>query len=184
MPTVYNKVVIDGVTKIDLSQDTVTEAGHILTGHTGHLANGNQVPGTGSGGGSITITEEANTTGTTCVISIGSSPAPSETWETIWNTPITAYDDVATIPSLADYYYAENETYRVTLNSEEYRVNTYYYPTGSCYIIGNEGLLSDPSATGLPFLSYNVGWDALYVHIQNGGSGNTYPFKLEKLVTS
>ena len=50
MPTVYNKVVIDGVTKIDLSQDTVTEAGHILTGHTGHLANGNQVPGTGSGG--------------------------------------------------------------------------------------------------------------------------------------
>ena len=50
MPTIYNKVVIDGVTKIDLSQDTVTEAGHILTGHTGHLANGNQVPGTGSGG--------------------------------------------------------------------------------------------------------------------------------------
>lgn len=50
MPTVYNKVVIDGVTKIDLSQDTVTEAGHILTGHTGHLANGNQVSGTGSGG--------------------------------------------------------------------------------------------------------------------------------------
>lgn len=50
MPTIYNKVVIDGVTKIDLSQDTVTEAGHILTGHTGHLANGNQVSGTGSGG--------------------------------------------------------------------------------------------------------------------------------------
>lgn len=50
MPTVYNKVVIDGVTKIDLSQDTVTSAEHILAGHTGHLANGNQVPGTGSGG--------------------------------------------------------------------------------------------------------------------------------------
>lgn len=64
MPTVYNKVVIDGVTKIDLSQDTVTSAEHILAGHTGHLANGNQVPGTGSGGGAsefvITLTKNAN----------------------------------------------------------------------------------------------------------------------------
>ena len=50
MQVIYNKVVIDGVTKIDLSQDTVTEEGHILVGHTGHLADGSQVSGTGSGG--------------------------------------------------------------------------------------------------------------------------------------
>ena len=48
MPTVYNKVVIDGVTKIDLSLDTVTSGEHIMAGHTGHLANGNQAEGTGS----------------------------------------------------------------------------------------------------------------------------------------
>lgn len=49
MPTVYNKVVIDGVVKLDLSGDTVTSAEHIVSGHTGHLANGNQAAGTGGG---------------------------------------------------------------------------------------------------------------------------------------
>lgn len=49
MPTVYNKVVIDGVVKLDLSGDTVTAAEHIVSGHTGHLANGNQAAGTGGG---------------------------------------------------------------------------------------------------------------------------------------
>lgn len=41
-----NKVVLsNGTTIIDLSQDTVTSASHILRGHTGHLADGSQVSG-------------------------------------------------------------------------------------------------------------------------------------------
>ena len=44
--TVYNKVTFNGTTLIDLSQDTVTSAEHIVSGHTGHLADGTQVPGT------------------------------------------------------------------------------------------------------------------------------------------
>ena len=50
MPTIYNKVTVDGVTYIDLSQDTVTEASHIMEGYIGHLADGTQVTGTGKGG--------------------------------------------------------------------------------------------------------------------------------------
>lgn len=50
MPTVYNKVVAGNTTLIDLSQDTVTQASHIVAGHTGHLADGTQVQGTGGGG--------------------------------------------------------------------------------------------------------------------------------------
>ena len=51
MPTVYNKVTAGNQTLIDLSQDTVTDASHIVAGHIGHLADGTQVAGTGGGGG-------------------------------------------------------------------------------------------------------------------------------------
>ena len=50
MPTVYNKVVAGNTVLVDLSQDTVTQASHIVAGHTGHLADGTQVQGTGGGG--------------------------------------------------------------------------------------------------------------------------------------
>lgn len=56
MPTTYNKVTAGGQTLIDLSQDTVTDASHIVTGHTGHLADGTQVAGTG--GGSVEVEEK------------------------------------------------------------------------------------------------------------------------------
>ena len=51
MPTTYNKVTAGNQTLIDLSQDTVTQASHIMAGYVGHLANGQQITGTGSGGG-------------------------------------------------------------------------------------------------------------------------------------
>ena len=45
-----NKVQLaDGTTVIDLSQDTVTDASHIMAGYVGHLADGTQVTGTGVG---------------------------------------------------------------------------------------------------------------------------------------
>ncbi len=45
--TVYNKVTFNNQTLIDLSQDTVTSAAHIMSGYVGHLADGSQVTGTG-----------------------------------------------------------------------------------------------------------------------------------------
>lgn len=47
MPTIYNKVTVDGTTLIDLSQDTVSSASDIVSGKTGHLNDGTQVTGTG-----------------------------------------------------------------------------------------------------------------------------------------
>lgn len=49
MPTVYNKVELDGTTLLDLSQDTVASASHIRQGYTGHLNDGTQVTGTYAG---------------------------------------------------------------------------------------------------------------------------------------
>ena len=49
MPTIYNKVELDGTTLLDLSQDTVASASHIRQGYTGHLNDGTQVMGTYSG---------------------------------------------------------------------------------------------------------------------------------------
>lgn len=48
--TIYNKVTFNNQTIIDLSQDTVTSAAHIVSGHTGHLADGTQVAGTATEG--------------------------------------------------------------------------------------------------------------------------------------
>ena len=56
MPTIYNKVTAGNQILIDLSQDTVTDASHIVAGHTGHLADGTQVAGTG--GGSVEVEEK------------------------------------------------------------------------------------------------------------------------------
>ena len=50
MPTIYNKVELDGTTLIDISQDTVSDASHIRQGYTAHLNDGTQVTGSYSGG--------------------------------------------------------------------------------------------------------------------------------------
>ena len=45
-----NKIVYNGNTLIDLSQDTVSDPSHIMAGYIGHLRDGSQVTGTGQGG--------------------------------------------------------------------------------------------------------------------------------------
>ena len=42
-----NKVIYNGTTLVDLSEDTVTSPEHIMRGAIGHLASGQQVVGTG-----------------------------------------------------------------------------------------------------------------------------------------
>ena len=49
MPTIYNKIELDGTTLLDLSQDTASSASHIRSGYTAHLNDGTQVEGTYSG---------------------------------------------------------------------------------------------------------------------------------------
>lgn len=45
-----NKIVYNGNTLIDLSQDTVSDPSHIMAGYIGHLRDGSQVTGTGQSG--------------------------------------------------------------------------------------------------------------------------------------
>ena len=49
MPTIYNKVELDGTTLLDLSQDTASSASHIRNGYTAHLNDGTQATGTYTG---------------------------------------------------------------------------------------------------------------------------------------
>lgn len=72
MPNQYvNKVALsNGTTLIDLSQDTVTDASHIMSGYVGHLADGTQVTGTGQGGTPIKTKTGTVTGGGTTTLTI------------------------------------------------------------------------------------------------------------------
>lgn len=48
-----SKIILNGVTQIDLTQDTVVNASHIMNGYVGHLVDGTQVTGTGQGSGTL-----------------------------------------------------------------------------------------------------------------------------------
>lgn len=47
-----SKIILNGVTQMDLTGDTVADASHIRSGYTGHKNDGTQVAGTYSGGDS------------------------------------------------------------------------------------------------------------------------------------
>ena len=49
MPTTYNKISVNSVTYMDLSQDTVSDAAHIRQSYSGHINDGSQVTGSYEG---------------------------------------------------------------------------------------------------------------------------------------
>ena len=110
---------------------------------------------------------------------------PTTQWETIWDSPVIAYENQATIPSLSDFYFSEGETWRITLDGIEYILTTEYYQQAQGYILGNSDLITDITAeTQPPFVMFNVGWGALYVQIHNGGTGVTHPLKMERQISA
>lgn len=52
-----SKIILNGVTQMDLTADTVSQAGHIMAPYVGHLNDGTQVTGTGTGGGTPSATQ-------------------------------------------------------------------------------------------------------------------------------
>lgn len=269
-----SKIILNGVTQIDLTQDTVASASHIMNGHVGHLVDGTQVTGTGRGSGTLvsktitlngtydpdndnadgysgvtvnvqngaSMTEVSNTYGTEIVVSSAQGTAPSVTrhtlyfeyedgtaetvyvyyddalvgtgitattpttrggktvtsaqldgvewysytpeptpsgnYETIFDGTVTTNNGQAIISSLSDYYFAQNETYRVTIDGTSYICET--TPLQNSAILGNYDLYQDITAEGdYPFLFFNVGWGGVYAYLQNGGSTN-HTIKLEK----
>lgn len=108
-------------------------------------------------------------------------PAPSGDWTTLYDGQITAYESEATIPSLADLYFAEGETYRVTIDGTEYvRETAYFDGAQSLWAVGNPNMISrEPEAGEDQFCVFNAGWGALYV-VFPGSVSADHTFKLEK----
>lgn len=106
MPTIYNKVELDGTTLLDLSQDTASSASHIRSGYTAHLNDGTQVTGTYSGGtprtstdltvSGATVTAPAGVYATDASKSVasGSAGTPTATKGTVSNHSISVTPSV------------------------------------------------------------------------------------------
>ena len=110
--------------------DTTAIASDVLSGKYFYTAAGEKTLGTGSGGGGVTVTDEANATGTTCVITSGGSSTPSETWETLWdaNTKFNSEsnDSYAYITEFGNIHITQGSVWRVTWDNTV-RVHTAVY---------------------------------------------------------
>lgn len=124
-----NKVVFDGATLIDLSGDTVTEASHIVSGHTGHLSDGTLVAGTGGVRiGTATATPSSNSTSISFTVS-----GEPKAFAVINNGSYTM---------TSGYYIVMGVTYDGTTT----KGNWYYYKSG-----GGSGHTVGYSATAFSF---------------------------------
>ena len=164
-----SKIILNGITQIDLTQDTVSQAGHILAPYIGHLNNGVQVTGTGTG--SASVTEVENEYGTEVIIITGQAPTPepepeptptpSGDWETVFDSTITSTlhtesgKYVSRIEELQDLWFSSNEIWRVTYDGVQYicSVGT----TNGVPSVGNSSLIDTDNGVNEPFLMYNVG---------------------------
>ena len=69
-----SKFILNGVTLIDLTADTVA-TDNLLSSYTAHKNDGTQITGTVNNVATVTVTDQANSTGTTCVITTDQSSA-------------------------------------------------------------------------------------------------------------
>lgn len=156
MPNQYvNKVVqSNGAVLIDIS-DTTAVASDVAAGKYFYLATGEKVMGTG-----------------------GSEPV-GPTYETYFDDTIEVASGAGiTITSLADLYFSNGETWRVTWDGTEYICAPAIYQ-GWLWTLGNQNIPtgSDDGVTGEPFCLYNYGGNALNGNARTAG---THTLKLEK----
>lgn len=180
-----NKVVFGASVIVDITDTTATED-QVLSGYVIHKADGSKVTGTASqtilnsdgesidddtlivndgsgGGGSVTVTDEANATGITCVITTSGEPTPSETWEEIYNSTENPNADTPYnylwLSSLSNIYPTVGSKWRLTINSVEYICTAVSF--NGIIGVGNpkySGGTDDGSAC--PVCFHNQGWGA------------------------
>ena len=154
-----NKVVYNGATLIDLSDTTAVQS-DVVSGKFFYLATGEKVEGTNSGGG---------------------GDEPSEpSYETYFDDSINVGEYGISIASLADLYFADGETWRVTWDGVEYLCDTAVYQ-GWLWTVGNQSLSSADDGINEPFLLYNYGGGAMNGNTRTRG---THTLKLEKQTSS
>lgn len=189
-----SKIILNGTTQIDLTQDTVA-ASNLISPNTAHGADGEPVVGTATSGGSVTVTDETNTTGTTCVITTGQSPTPtpSGTWETIYEEDVWVeaadggFDLHSHNNSIPAPLFGANETWRVTItigaNNNTYTCETNLY--SDYYYIGNINIYQDTyDGTGVPFFMRAFSWGTPGLLRPKPQEDGFVIMKLEKLVTT
>lgn len=87
----------------------------------------------GISGGSILITDVANSTGITCVITTGAEPEPSGTWEILYPTTRTNFmpngegepGSYCWISQLGDTPFVVGDQYRITYDGTSYEVTAH-----------------------------------------------------------
>lgn len=154
-----NKVVFNGTTLIDIT-DTTALPSDVAAGKYFYLATGERVVGTRTDGGD----------------------EPSEpTYETYFDDSINVGEYGISIASLADLYFAEGETWRVTWDGVEYICDTAIYQ-GWLWTVGNQSLATAADdGVNEPFLLYNYGGNAMNGNARTAGA---HTLKLEKQISA
>lgn len=166
------------ITAIDIS-DTTATAGDVASGKYFYTASGVKTAGTSTGGGSVTITDEANSTGITCVIVTGQGSSTVETWETIYDGSVTIENRSISLPNLTNQFIL-GDTWRVILDNVVYVYEVEHSDVFNTNYIGNVNIASDNASTGDPTLFYKV---TDYMSGDSYLSGE-HTLKLERLVTA
>ena len=166
MPNPYvNKVVqSNGTILIDIS-DTTALASDVAQGKYFYLATGEKVPGTGSGGGSVSWELMADQT---CTIT---------TYEGMRIVSINGYNEPL----------SANETYRITWGDNQYICNTIADPVGFTqdgYYMGNSSIFgSQYEDTGEPFVFYRTSSTRL-TGVTNDTTSSSVYVKIERQTTT
>ena len=122
----------------------------------------------------------------------GGGSSGNDSYETVFfGTVVTYANRLFNISELADYYPAEGETYRITIDGDESICETVYYTDGSQWMIGNTDVVSGENDAEIinnsnveNFVIFNSGWGGLYGFIANSPDGTSYALKIEKLVNN
>lgn len=165
-----SKLVLNGVTQMDLTTDTVTNSAHIMSGYIGHLADGTQITGTGQGGNS----------------SSGQTIAGTITG----NGTSTLEISCAFEPDVIDIYgdMSDDVTKRGTIRFTMIKDTVLYYGSDSSQSTSNATITVLPitgyneSETSLPHASYSNGTLTVSSGSNSSSnlwlSGQTYTYEL------
>lgn len=143
-----------------------------------------------SGGGGVTVTDEPNATGITCVITSGSGPTPVETWETVhdgniqWNHDDNADYPYCWISDLSSVQIPSGSVWRLTYSGNQYRCTAAYDSGQGTVVIGNPkwGGGND-DGSDVPMCFSNQGWGAWTGNLDVPNVSSTYAVKIERLMT-
>lgn len=179
-----------GTARFDDASVTTAAAGDVAQGKIFLASDGTPTEGTNSGGGGVTVTDVPNATGTTCVITSGGQPTPTETWEMIHEGNIGFYHDsnndypYCWVSALSSVTIATGSVWRITYSGTTYRCTAAYDTILATACIGNpKWAQGSDDGSDVPFIFENLGYGAWMGNLNAPNTDAQYYFKIERLVT-